>query len=394
MDRFNGQDFHELLADRPSPCVSVLMPTTRGPGFADARRLKNLLRTAREQCEELEARYPNAAALLKPLQRLVEDEGYWKDASSGFAAFAASGMTRTYRLPLALPEMVVVAPRFHLKPLASFLTGDRGFYVLALSQKHVRLLHGHRQSVDALTLPANAVSFAAAMRYDDIELSRTVHSHPASGGPAKAQEAIAHGHGIGVDSAKDGIHDFCLHIRREVDSRLHDAREPLMLAGTEPLLSAYRAVNRYHNLATVTLVGNPDLCSDAHLAARARSLLQVEEESRGDEAAALYRQLAGTGRTMNDTAGIMAASFHGDIQHLFFRSDVDAWACTRATSAEPEIHPERNVGDEDMINYAMLHVLAHGGEIHPCRPDEAPDDKPLSAILWLPLGERRRRRIA
>src|SRR5438132_11800985 len=123
-------------------------------------------------------------------------------------------MFHSYPLPLAFDEQVVVADRFYVKPLLPLLTGDGRFYVLALSHKHVRLLQGTRHTVAEMDLQGVPTSFDEALRYDDVQVARTVHTHPAAGGKAGTREGIAHGHGVGIDSAKDGLLEFMKRVDR------------------------------------------------------------------------------------------------------------------------------------------------------------------------------------
>jgi hypothetical protein len=48
--------------------------------------------------------------------------------------------------------LVVVADRFHVKPLLPLLTSDGTFHVLAISQNQLRLLEGTRHAVDEIDL--------------------------------------------------------------------------------------------------------------------------------------------------------------------------------------------------------------------------------------------------
>src|SRR5207248_3136892 len=149
MDLFTRNDLRTLLANHPTPCVSLLMPTTRGPGNEDKVRWKNLVRQAEEPLRAKGLRSPDARDLLRPLRDLEEDVPFWLNASAGLAAFVAPDFERTFRLPAAFDEQVIVGDRFHVKPLLPLLNDGR-FFILALSQKHVRLLLATRQTVDEL----------------------------------------------------------------------------------------------------------------------------------------------------------------------------------------------------------------------------------------------------
>ncbi len=84
------------------------------------------------------------------------------------AFFLAPQVFHAYRVPLLLDELGVVAHRFHIKPLLPLLSGDGHFFVLALSQKAVRLLQGTQYSISEVELPGVPQGIAEALRYDEV----------------------------------------------------------------------------------------------------------------------------------------------------------------------------------------------------------------------------------
>ncbi len=109
-----------LLAPHAPPCISIFMPTHRQPQGAkeDQIRLKNLL----GRCEELLVGHPSrtVAALLDPLRRLSE-QGPVGERLDGLAVFRSLDECLVYRLATPLPERVVVAESFHIRPLIRYL---------------------------------------------------------------------------------------------------------------------------------------------------------------------------------------------------------------------------------------------------------------------------------
>ena len=270
MDAFTHDDLQALLVNHQTPCISLFTPTTRGVGHEDSKRFKNLV-------GELEERLPASGqgaseikGLLRPAQALLDDPPFWQNVSQGLAVFISPEIVRPYRLPIPVPEQVIVAERFHIRPMLPWLTGDGRFYILALSQKNVRLLQGTHFTMQEMNLEGVPRNFQEALRYDDVQVARTVHSHPASGGRAGTQEAIAHGHGAGIDSAKEGLLEFCQRVDRGLQRRLKNEQAPLVLAGVDYLLAIYRQANTYRRLATEQVEGArlkldvDDVCMSGH----------------------------------------------------------------------------------------------------------------------------------
>jgi hypothetical protein len=225
-----------------------------------------------------------------------------------------------------------------------------------------------------------------------VEASRTVHSHPAAGGQAGNREAIAHGHGTGLDSAKEGLLVFVQKVNRGVERLLQNEDSPLVLAGVEYELAIYRQANTYKHLVAEDTAGNPDRLSPPELRDRAWVVVQPYFQEARQKTATLYRQMAGTGRTGNDLAEIVTAAYQGQIQFLFVpfgrEPQTVHWGRFDPTAQKVEIRQRPEPGDEDLVNLSIVLALTHKATIYALEPEEIPNQPPLAAIFWLPVGER------
>jgi len=88
----NRAEVRALIDERAKKCVSVYLPTHRSGSEIqqDPIRFKNLLKQAEERLANGEMRRPEAQAILRPAQRLLDDDGFWRHQSDGLAVFHVS----------------------------------------------------------------------------------------------------------------------------------------------------------------------------------------------------------------------------------------------------------------------------------------------------------------
>jgi hypothetical protein len=385
MQPLSRDELGTLLEERPGWHVSMFMPMIqRGAGTQqNPIRCKTLLRQAEEQLLTNGLRPREAQDLLKPVQELVANHVFWQRQSHGLAFFVAPQTFRTYRLPLPLDELVIVAPRFHIKPLLPLLSGDGHFFVLALSQKAVRVLQGTRYSISEVELPDVPQGVSAALRYDDVE--KKGHHYPGSQGrPAGGVSPLA-GHGVGIEDATHEPHDAILRYFQQVDAGLREClrgeHAPLVLAGVEYLLPIYHRANTYPYLLEQGVTGNPDGLRPEELQERAWAAVKPHFQRAQDEAVAQYRHLAGTGRATGDISAVVTAAYDGRIDTLFVAVGVHQWGIFHQESRTVEVHQEAVAGDQELLDVAAMYTLLGRGTIYTVTAEQLPDRTPAAAIL-------------
>jgi hypothetical protein len=242
-----------LPAEPEPPCLTVYQPTARG--FPDRQqnpiRFKNLVRTLEAS---LAASSPAAVrrALLEPFRALEQDDEFWLEAQGGLAAFGARDFFRVMRLPRQVPELAVVAPSFHVKPLLRQLQSADRYQILGLTLDAIRLFEGNRDAIEEIA-PAEGVprTLIEALGSELTEPHLTVASY----GRGAAGPAMHHGH----HSRRDEV---------EVDAD-RVSRLPLVLAALPEHQGRVRALSRNPHLVEQGVAANPAALSPDELCDRA-----------------------------------------------------------------------------------------------------------------------------
>jgi hypothetical protein len=380
MQIFIKNELSDLAAARPGPCISIYMPTHRVPMEIqqDRLRLKNLLRKSEDALTAQGLRSPEAKKLLEPAEKLLGHMVFWKGQQDGLAVFLAPDFERFYPLPVDFPELMVVGEQFHLKPLLKLLGGGE-FYILALSQNEVKFFQASRFSISELEVEGMPGSLAEALKYDDPQ--KQLQFHTGTQKTTGERAAIFHGHGVGIDDSKSNLLRFFQQVDRGLHPTLREEQAPLVLAGVDYLLPIYQEANSYGNLLDSGLPGNPEGLSPAELHQRAWTLVQPHFQQIREDAAAKYRQLAGTGKASHDLKEIVPAAYHGRIESLFVAVSLQAWGFFDPATSGIRLVEQEEPGSEDLMDFAAIQTLMQGGQVFSLEAGEVPDGPPAAAVF-------------
>lgn len=380
MDQLSREELWELVKGAFPHCVSLFLPTSRaGPAAREGGiHLKNLLRQAEERLVALGMRAPEAKELLAPAWNLVGDSLFWSYQSDGLAIFVAPSGMRKWRLPLRFEELMVVAERFHVKPLLPLFTGDGRFEVLVLSQNHVRLLVGTRHSVTEIPVEEVPTSLADIMRADLVQKHLQFRTAAASG-PGK-QAVAYHGHGGGEARRKDDILRFFRRLDDGLKAYLTSEPVPLVLAGVDYLLPLYREASSYPHLVEGGITGSPDQLSPEQLHAQAWALVEPHFRRAQENAAARFAERLGTGLASCQLPEVLRAAREGRVEDLFVAVGVQRWGHV-AASGEVEVHESPQPGDQDLLDLVAVETLLRKGTVYAVPPERVPGGECLAAVF-------------
>ncbi|HKN87615.1 MAG TPA: hypothetical protein VJV04_12200 [Nitrospiraceae bacterium] len=379
MPILSRDELKTVIAESQRPSVSLFLPTHRaGPQIQqDPIRLKNLLKQAESQLITDGIRATEARDLLAPAAALLEDAAFWRHQDGGLAIFRSSESFRVFRLPDPVQEFVSVADRFYVKPLLPLLVNDVRFYILALSQKTVRLLECSRDRVQEVDLPGVPNSMTEAL--NEVEAPQLqFHSLPVGGMTATR----FHGHGVGIDDVDViNLQRYFHRVNDGLEPILKNQQAPLVLACVEYLAPLYRETNPYPHVLNAIVSGNPDGLKNEELHQKAWSIVEPTFQKARARAAAQYHEGIAKGRAAHSLAEILTAAYQGRVASLFVPLGVQRWGRFNFESLSLEEHEQEQSGDDELLDLATMQTLMHGGNVYAVHPDEIPDRHVAAAVF-------------
>ncbi len=380
MKTFSKDELKSLMAKQEGFCISIFMPIYRvgAPAQQNQIRLRNMLRIAEEKLLAGGCRPQEAKILLEPIQGLIGNVIFWKHQSDGLAIFLSSSTFSYYCLPVNFDELIVVADRFHIKPLLQVLSGDNRFYVLTLSQNEIHLFEGTKQDLREIEIDTVPRSLAEALQYDELEKQVRFHRGAQRGGE---RSSMISGHGADLDDNKENILKYFRQIDKGLRDFMRDEKIPLVLAGVDYLFPIYKEVNTYTHLMNEGITGNPKGMSMEHLHKQAWSVIDPYFQKDENDAIAQYRQSSGTGLTSKDIREIIPAAYHGRVGLLFILKGYQQWGIFAPGNDEVLLHEKLEAGSEGLADLAATQTLLNGGAVFILPPEKMPDESPLAGVF-------------
>jgi release factor family 3 len=373
------KDMKSMLSSE-APCLSVYMMLGKAGVNQGAKqndlRWQECLRNAEEKIKQYGAQG----------RELLESIASWDAVAQGqeaegksVAVFRGPDTLQTVWLEDEVTDRAVVGPHFYIRPLLREMTRDKAFYILALSQKDVRLLRcTTRTSEDVPFAPGTTTNYEHWMnsvKPDHNDTNRGT-TGPSSG---SSKGAIAP---MGADrEAKDEyLSHFYKQIEHGVAEVLRGHTEPLVLVGVEYELPIYRELNRYPHLAKESVQGAPNSLKSGEMHARALEALERCHAMKVDEALAEWNHKVGGGASSR-LKDVVTAAHDGRILTLIVS---DSFEKTGSFDEATHAVKGRETGgneDEDLINDAAVQTVLHAGNVLVAPHHKMPNGAPLAAIF-------------
>ncbi len=379
MDYFGRDQLKELFRVDMAPAVSIYMGTHRRGAEVAAQPLR--LRAAIEEAKGLlAADGARADDVLEPLEALVGDREFWNHQADGLALFASQDFGRLYRLPVRLRDMVVVGPTFHTKPLIEFLQAPERFWVLAVSQKEVRIWEGTVTELGPVNLASVPASLQEAIGAEVVTDRLNLRS-PRGRGAAP----IFHGHGAGKDDTKQELEKFFRAVDTGVRELLADEIGPIILAAVDYYHPIYRSVSKLENLADQGIIGNISGWDEGRIHASAWPIAQQSVERKLEAALALWEGSYGRGKTESDLTAIGRLAVAGRIRLLLADAGRTVWGRIDRATGDIEVIREGGTdpdgGAVDLLDELAELTIQYGGRALVLPSEKLPVNSGVAAVL-------------
>ncbi len=356
------------LPDLGRPCLSIYL-SAYSPGNDSVpvgARLHAALETARHELRSATLPAGEQELLLRSMYGFAQSAGKERHRE-GMAVFCAAGFVCAFRTPFVVRESVHLMDTFYIKPLLSALMHRGEFCILALSQKHVRLLKCTHGEVKPVALPDSlpkSVEQAGAFDAPDHDLEGRSAAGPSSGTGTR----IHFGTNTAEEKTDAHIHDFFEIIDREINRLFSKDVVPIVVAAVVREMALYRKVSKYPNLLDAGIAGSPDRIADSELYRLALNVLDIQEAADEQRLLLQFSDKESKGLTLTDLPSILMAARRGQVHHLLLSDE----------SAE----------EDEISNLAALETIRHDGKVSLLLHSKLPAGRPGVAMLRYQATDR------
>jgi hypothetical protein len=356
------QDYAAGLLDTAGPpCVSLYQPTHRHhPDNApDPIRFRNLVKSLGESLRQKYGK-TDVDAILKPFAALAGNADFWNHTLDGLAVLAAPGHFRVYRLQRRVPELVIAADSFHVKPLRRVLQSADRFQILAISRDEIRLFEGNRDIVDEIE-PAEGVprTIVDALGDEVTEPRLTVSSY----GHGAQGPAMYHGHGGRKDQIDlDAERYFRAVDRAVLERHSRPSGLPLLLAGLVENQSIFRRVSHNPFLVVEGIDMGPEAVTADTLRERAWRIMEPRYLERLAGFVDQFNESLSKGLATDDLEQAVEAARAGRVATLLVDADCEIAGRIDAETGRIERNELANPEVDDVLDDLGGLVVRNGGE--------------------------------
>lgn len=348
--------------------VSIFMPLSPdGHRRQDRIRLRNLLRRAEQALRE---RGVDPAERFDVVGRLhtaaVDSLGYDAYASRGRAVFAGAGGEVAVPLPEPLPDLVAVGQRYLVGPLLSTMSLPGRAFVLALSGEDVRLFQVTATGISEVALaalPLGPLATAPPRRRRDL------NAFVADRGGAGSR-AVFHGSSDPDADMSARVLRYFRQVDAAVRQMLRREGAPLILAGVGYTQTLYRQVSSYPGLLADGIPGAIRDLPMATIQRRAWELAMPVLLRPAHEAVARWRDLRGTGLTIEGRASVAEAAAHGRVDTLLLTGAGSTW---RPDHYVGVVDPDDPGDPTAQLDAAVVDTVKNGGLVYAVPAEVAPE---------------------
>ena len=358
-------DIDMLSSFRAAQCISVYLPTSPLTQDNPENRLalKNAASAALKEVEAQGVRTPQIAVLNDIFEDIIDDSEFWARQGNSLAVFVSEERVFTFRLANQLSPMTEVADRFYVKPLLRAVTVPQSAFVLALAQGSVRLVE----------VSADMPAFTVPVAGMPTDIASAV-------GVSSVLDRSPSGRIQGDEGRKVRMRQYARKVDAALRSMLVGRETPLILAAAPPLEPIFRQVNTYPHLVEETLEGNPEIISDADLAAAARVVLDRLHTEQLAEMREKFGDLESAGLASHDLHYVAKAATYGVVSALMF--DIDAFvAGTVDDDGRVTLTDENDAVSYGVIDEVVRRALATGATVMAARAADLPEGAHVAALL-------------
>jgi hypothetical protein len=348
-------------------------------------RYGNLLR---ELETALKQKHPgvDAAALMQPMQQLLDDADFWLHPQDGIAVFRAPDFFRVEKLQRGLPEIVVVNDHLYLRPLVRVFQSEDTYQILALDRAEIKMYQGDRYVLDEIVMAPSVPRTIEEALGPRVALQGTHRKGTVGSGMGNTAAGIStgaqfHGHGSKNDDEPQlDIERFFRAVDRAVmEHHSMPSTFPLILAALPEYHSRFHEISHNPYLLDEGIHTNADAHSIDRLREHAWRVMEPRYHARLTQLLDMYHAAKARGQATDDLTH--ALEFATDARVGTLLVEADRRIAGTVEGKMPRHADAHDPAAGDILDDLAERVLRTGGQVITVPKGSMPSDTGLAATF-------------
>jgi hypothetical protein len=355
--------------------ITITLPThKKGEEVQqDPIRFKNQLNEVEKELKEKGMKESEIDSLLKRPKELLEDLIFWNHGDEGLAVYINKDNFELFELPYSLKEQVYVNDHFLITPLLPMISLDGSYHILGVSQKKVRLLKCNRRNVVDVT-PDDIFTSIEEFIEEKPEIQLQFHTG------ADNEDAMFFGHGGSDEDKKVIVEKYFRGVEESVTRQMKQSNDPLILAGTEEILSIYRSINKYKRLLDSPIFGYAGEMKDNELLEAGWKIIREYFLKDMYNAIEQFKD-ENSDRVSNNLSTIIESTVMGKTDTLFIAKDEVSWGEYDEDEHTVHFKNSKNGKSNELLNWTALKAYEQGGKVFVLPKSEMPHASTIAALF-------------
>lgn len=304
---------------------------------------------------------------------------FWKEQGHSFAVLANEELFETFRLPVAVDDLILIQDHFFITPLIP-LVQPQQFFILELDKENTQLWRGTVSELKKITLPDLPTSIAEVTGVETGE--RHLQFHTGTQSPSGGQRpAMFHGSSSWKDDKDRYLQRFLQAVDKAVCAFLKQSSVHLILSGTEELVVLFRKISNCGQLFEINLPKPPDPTQkERQLRQQALTLLVTEVEKKKATAVKFFEETVPDKR-VTSLPEILNQAFLGKVDTLLVAEGQRVWGSFLPETLTTQIEPTQSYLSAELLNLAARLTLINNGSVIVLPAEQLPADSLVTAVL-------------
>lgn len=374
LEPLTHEDLLKLTSVQEGPCISIYIPSLPEPALQEeydalVKRASYLL-SLDEDNTEAHTQIMDALINFNPSE-------YASGSTQGVAIFVNKHWHGYFLVPHDLPEKVVVAESFHLKPLIEDLQRDHTYHLLVLGVEEAVLLFSQGgKSSEIHTFLMHHGSHSNSIHWKHLDENEAIQI------PHLKAQSRGRGTSDSQFKKKTATKLFLRWIEAKINKEDGYKNLPLFVFTSELLFPVYKEITSHPHPRLCQLDIRKGIPHHDSLIHRVENILN-QDISHHRHISATDMDLQKTkNKVIDDLVKISRAALHGEVKTLFLRDKSEIWGQLDRNSGQITVHPKQiNAKDDDVLDDIACEVIRQGGEVIVLNPKDMPSTSPAAAIL-------------